>query len=1271
MCRKLIYLTSFILLMFAVPLVTHAQVENLVLNPSFEEDEPILDDPDWYLWCSWNPAEGAGSNATIVDTESIDGARSLRIEPKGVENWYFIVLYLSFPADLDKNYTTSFWAKAEAPRTLTVQMKAADNSINEWGTTDFELTTEWTEYTYTSEVLIADVKLEFLCAGSEVPFWLDLVSVYEVDTLSGLADVTVVDDAIVSIQHEGTEYVVADGDLALGTTTRWYIDAGVETLWAEGDPAPTATVSGTSNPKDGDVGSKTDNFLFTLDGSTNISSIDGIDFQETIFPFLTDTFFLFERGGNDVGTWQAIHADGSLGAAVAFDKASAGGPYADTGINVNGQNAYGVVFKTSVPVQGVRITASGHDTLSISTPVEVIPVPGEIVNILTNGGFEDGVLEPWGFWGDATAEVVTELVGAAVPEAPIEGDSCLHITVNSAGANDWDYGLNQGGYVFEAGKKYTLSAFLKCKEGTLDIRFKPELAADPWSGYGDQVFTMTEEWTEFSVTTPVFAEDTSPGSITFHIAFAAGDFWIDGVRFYEGDYVPPPVTITVEAGGDIAAANEITKPGDTIEIAEGTFYLTSQIEIKDGVTYKGAGPGLTIIDGNDTTRAFVAWGDRSFNNGNENPNDSGPKGWVLEGMTIQNCVADTNDRFSYAGAAFDMLDVFADNDADASGGLSPEEADADAGAIRLPGEDGVEGTEDDDLHRFAHIDTDGSGELSEAELDAQILLQEDEFGDESGDGGAIFIGNQAVGTIQNCDFLNNHTPIAGDGDDGGAVNIAGLSVVTINDCLFNGNYACSPTGVSESDETGDADGDAGHIKVQGASASAITPGTTLIANRCVFLNGNAEDDGGAIQSSAVGSIIRLDACWFEGNTSWDNGNVLMIGNESSHELTVTNCIFVNNITKADNSPDRMCEVRRNSKFINCTFVGNNQEDQDLIYNNANAADTDADGVDDELADATQVINCIFANNVVGNGDDVLGSRDDNFTIAATNCLFFGNTLQNGNAADNTQRPDVETGSILSDPLLDADYVPTEGSEAIDGGVDPATVGVTLTTDYNGDARPQGAAYDIGAYEIPSFLNVPKTSVAPIIDGQWDAVWNDVDETRCLITDMINTDSAPPEDSNDLSAIFKAFYDDNNFYIFVEVQDSVIDYEFSDYNGDGVEIYFDGDNSKGDSYDGINDNQIRITVDDVELADIDSSLPVDGAAFKVLLTDLGYNVEASFPLAKLQVSPDTIIGFEVQINDNDSAGGRETLMRWYSDDNDSWQNPSLFGVAQLVSRVVGQ
>jgi len=543
-------------------------------------------------------------------------------------------------------------------------------------------------------------------------------------------------------------------------------------------------------------------------------------------------------------------------------------------------------------------------------------------------------------------------------------------------------------------------------------------------------------------------------------------------------------TIPVDPNGDIAAANEIAQPGDTIEIAAGTFVLAEQIAIKDGVTYKGAGAGLTIIDGNDVTRAFVAWGDRGATNGQVDANGvgilngTGPKGWVLDGLTIKDGVADTLDRQDILSAARDLLNNYTGTP------YTLETAQTENGSIVSNPEwfDILSGGADNDLTDVelqAYLDANPVGS-------AGHLVVND---DKSGDGGAITIDNEAEGTIQNCEFLNNRNPDEGAGDDGGAINITGrsvitinncvlsgnytmddggainintLSVVTVNDCLFDGNYAVSADSVVVEGR----DGDGGHIAIQGGSASALTPGTTLNANRCVFLNGDASDDGGAIRTGAVGSIVRLDACLFEANTSSDNGNVLAIGNEGSGELTVTNCIFANNIT-ADTGQDRMCEVRRNSRFINCTFVGNNQNDEDMIYNNADVADTDADGVDDETADATQVINCIFVNNVMGNGDDVLGSRNASFTIAATNCLFFGNTLQNGNAADNTQRPADETGSVMADPLLDVNHVQGAGSPAIDAGVDPATVGVTLTTDYNGDPRPQGAAYDIGAFESPA------------------------------------------------------------------------------------------------------------------------------------------------------------------------------------------------------------
>jgi hypothetical protein len=221
---------------------------------------------------------------------------------------------------------------------------------------------------------------------------------------------------------------------------------------------------------------------------------------------------------------------------------------------------------------------------------------------------------------------------------------------------------------------------------------------------------------------------------------------------------------------------------------------------------------------------------------------------------------------------------------------------------------------------------------------------------------------------------------------------------------------------------------------------------------------------------------------------------------------------------------------------------------------------------------------------------------------------------------------------------------------------------------------------------PDHITVQRTAVAPVIDGVGDDVWTDVAAIPMLIWNMSNTTSAEPENAADLSASFKVLYDDTNFYLFLDVNDSVIDTTFSDYQGDGLEVYFDGDYSHGDTYDGVNDNQIRITVADVALADTQSTLPVPGMQFKVLRTATGYNIEAAFPLAELQIyptvdpapvldangnvipgtgiAPSNVIGFEMQINDDD-GGGRQTLLRWHSDDNNSYQNPSLFGQARLV------
>ncbi len=186
MCRKSmcwVMLVAFGLV--AVPSVTHAQVENLLLNPSFEEDEVILNDAAWEQWTTWGWDSGLNSTVEFDETEAVDGERSLRVDPKGTTNWWFMVLQDYIPMTVGQPYTASFWAKAEEPRPLTAQFKATDNS-GSWGATDFELTTEWAEYYFTAEAQNAQIKLEIFCSGVEVSLWLDFVNVYEGEYVPGI-----------------------------------------------------------------------------------------------------------------------------------------------------------------------------------------------------------------------------------------------------------------------------------------------------------------------------------------------------------------------------------------------------------------------------------------------------------------------------------------------------------------------------------------------------------------------------------------------------------------------------------------------------------------------------------------------------------------------------------------------------------------------------------------------------------------------------------------------------------------------------------------------------------------------------------------------------------------------------------------------------------------------------------------------------------------------------------------------------------------------------
>ncbi|GIX06718.1 MAG: hypothetical protein KatS3mg115_1121 [Candidatus Poribacteria bacterium] len=154
-------------------------------------------------------------------------------------------------------------------------------------------------------------------------------------------------------------------------------------------------------------------------------------------------------------------------------------------------------------------------------------------NLIPNWGFEDGVVAPWTAYGQA-------VLSMADKQDAFAGSEALKIEVAAAGVNFWDSGVQYKGagenIFFEGGVQYTWAFFMKA-DPPVRINIKPELAVDPWTGYGEKQVDVTDEYQEFWTTWQTPA-DVVPASLTLHVAFNAATLWMDEVRWYEGEYIP-------------------------------------------------------------------------------------------------------------------------------------------------------------------------------------------------------------------------------------------------------------------------------------------------------------------------------------------------------------------------------------------------------------------------------------------------------------------------------------------------------------------------------------------------------------------------------------------------------------------------------------------------------------------------------------------------------------------------------------------------------------
>jgi fibronectin type 3 domain-containing protein len=209
--------------------------------------------------------------------------------------------------------------------------------------------------------------------------------------------------------------------------------------------------------------------------------------------------------------------------------------------------------------------------------------------------------------------------------------------------------------------------------------------------------------------------------------------------------------------------------------------------------------------------------------------------------------------------------------------------------------------------------------------------------------------------------------------------------------------------------------------------------------------------------------------------------------------------------------------------------------------------------------------------------------------------------------------------------------------------------------YSGEASatPQAMAYD---------ATVVQAASAPTIDGSVDGVWSSANSYT--IANALSGSTG----GSDLSGTWRALWNSSNLYYLVEITDDSLQNDSANaWDDDSVEVYIDADNSKGTSYDGVNDFQYIFRYNDGTVhVGSSSASNTTGIVFDIVSVSGGYVCEVSIPWTTLGVTPaqGNLVGVDVHVNDDDDGSGRDGKIAWFATTDDSWSNPSLFATADL-------
>ncbi len=324
---------------------------------------------------------------------------------------------------------------------------------------------------------------------------------------------------------------------------------------------------------------------------------------------------------------------------------------------------------------------------------------------------------------------------------------------------------------------------------------------------------------------------------------------------------------------------------------------------------------------------------------------------------------------------------------------------------------------------------------------------------------------------------------------------------------------------------GTGDDNSYHVVYAPASvtASAIFDGFTVTGGNA---NGSLVEDssrGGGMFNNGSSPTVR--DCTFRANSARGYGGGMYNRNGTP---TVTDCTFSNNVANfaGGGCGGGMYNSTSSPTVRDCTFSGNSGHVGGGMFNSlghptvtgctfsGNSATTWGGGMCNRDGGQPTVMNCTFAgNSAVGNGG---GMFNDGVTATVKNCTFSGNTAPIGRGMCQSGGTLTVTNSIFWGTNATADQLVIDGSAtttvtysvtdragtgntqanprlgaladnggptwtcALGAGSSALNAGTATgapATDQRGVSRPQGAGFDMGAYEAEP-APTPPTPPAP-------------------------------------------------------------------------------------------------------------------------------------------------------------------------------------------------